>query len=146
MIELLIFIHPEAGNDGQQLKMKVETTFPGFTPTVLQSIPALKNHLMQPCPYEKLEVFVLLADTLPRLFELNALNEWFEGKRLILILPDSDSRTLAAGHRLRPRFISFKQESYEYVCSVIGRMIQNADSVVQGPQPERRRNKWRQSN
>jgi hypothetical protein len=42
--------------------------------------------------------------------------------RIILVLPDRDDETVAMGHRLRPRMVSYNDGDYLDVAAVLIRM------------------------
>ena len=44
--------------------------------------------------------------------------------RVVLILPDRNNGTIAAGHSLHPRYLSFKDNSLKDIKAVLARMIQ----------------------
>jgi hypothetical protein len=47
--------------------------------------------------------------------------------RVILVMPDSDPKTLSKGHLLRPRFMTDCNSDFKEITAVLKRMIENLD-------------------
>ncbi|MCD6199973.1 MAG: hypothetical protein J7K15_15635, partial [Deltaproteobacteria bacterium] len=47
--------------------------------------------------------------------------------RLILILPDREAGTIAKGHILRPRFLTYLDSDFTEVAAVLKKMLSNTD-------------------
>jgi len=54
------------------------------------------------------------------------MRDFLEDVRLILILADSSAETVARGHLLRPRFLTYTDHDMSEVSSVLGKMIKKA--------------------
>jgi hypothetical protein len=72
-----------------------------------------------------LALCVLLAATRKELAELQRIGESLFNVRLILILPDSDADTLAKGHSLRPRYMTYRDHNFGEVGAVMRKMLKN---------------------
>jgi hypothetical protein len=48
--------------------------------------------------------------------------------KTIVILPDSNPDTVAKGHILRPRFLSYCDGDFQDVAAVLSRMIENSET------------------
>jgi hypothetical protein len=57
------------------------------------------------------------------LLDILTLQHLLRDVRIILILPDDDDDTLAKGHALRPRFLSYREEGFADIADVLSRMI-----------------------
>jgi hypothetical protein len=75
-------------------------------------------------PRYGLAIAVLVAATGEELGELLAMRDLLADLRLILVLPDRNRETIAAGHRMAPRFISYVDSGIEEVEAVLEQMLQ----------------------
>lgn len=71
----------------------------------------------------KPDVAVLYAATKRDLLEILSIRELLSGLRIILILPDGESETVAAGHKLRPRYLGYADDDLEETAAVLRRML-----------------------
>ncbi len=127
MTHLILFIQRSAGDKDSRLEAAVYESFPGLKPVVLRSTADLTNRLRTPAPYPSPEIFVLFVDTKACLHDIEKIDRYLEGKRLILVLADMDKDTRSIAYRLRPRFIGHIDGSLVDLCAVIARMIATAD-------------------
>jgi len=72
---------------------------------------------------------------LDKLFEAKPL---FGTTRIILVLPDRSYETVALGHRLHPRFVSYKDGDWHEVVAVLEKMLKKA-GASEGPRLPRQR-------
>ena len=70
-------------------------------------------------------IVVLLAPTRSDLHELAQVGNTFFDRRVVLILPDGEDETIATGHGLRPRFVSYSGDFPE-IEPVLRKMIGEA--------------------
>jgi hypothetical protein len=70
-----------------------------------------------------ISVAVLFCRSKGDLLDILTLQHMLRDVRIIVILPDDDDYTLAKGHDLRPRFLSYRDEDYSNVAGVLSRMI-----------------------
>jgi hypothetical protein len=68
------------------------------------------------------DIALLYASTAEDLDDLVANRNLFLNLRLVLILPDSDEGTIAKGHLLRPRFMSYQDNSFADLSAVLQKM------------------------
>jgi len=71
----------------------------------------------------ELRVAVFLCSSREELSQIVSLGPLISDLRILLLLPDRDRETVARGHTLYPRFLSFVDESFEEVGVVLGRML-----------------------
>lgn len=76
-------------------------------------------------PRNGLTIAVLVAATGEELWELLAMRDLLADLRLILVLPDRSRETIAAGHRMVPRFLSYVDSGLEEVGAVLEQMLQH---------------------
>ncbi len=70
-------------------------------------------------------IVILLATHQKELSLLLSLYNFFEGFKLILILPDRKNQTMSKGHRLCPRYVSYSDGDFSDVGAVLNKMIAN---------------------
>ncbi len=69
-------------------------------------------------------IVVLFASDRQDLHEVVKAGAILGDARIILILPDRENDTVALGHRLRPRFISYKDENLYEIAAVLKKMLE----------------------
>jgi hypothetical protein len=74
-------------------------------------------------PKEDTPVAVILAENEDDLLMILVISRLLYDLRFILILPDRDEPTIAIGHSLRPRYLSYSDSDFSDVAAVLGRMI-----------------------
>lgn len=68
-------------------------------------------------------IAILMINNNQTLVKLTALSELLNDVKIILVLPDRSPDTIAAAHRLYPRFISYMDGDLNDVFAVLGKMI-----------------------
>lgn len=71
---------------------------------------------------------LLIISCAGELHRLTAMGELIQDCRSILVLPDQKQDTVAAGHRLYPRFISYQDSDFSDVRCVLETMILNIEN------------------
>ena len=74
-----------------------------------------------------MDIAVLLAASHKELQELLSIKELLQHIRIILLLPDHENETIANGHKLYPRFLSYCDGNLDDVAAVLSKMIQYMD-------------------
>lgn len=67
-------------------------------------------------------IAILTTDNREQLDQFKEVLKLFGDVRIVLILPDHEPETLRLGHRLYPRFVSYKDGNFDDLVSVIARM------------------------
>jgi hypothetical protein len=88
-----------------------------------RDLDSLRRRLCQ--PRNGLTIAVIVAVTGEELWELLAMRDLLADFRLILVLPDRSRKTIAAGHRMVPRFLSYVDSGLEDVEAVLEQMLQH---------------------
>jgi len=122
-MNFILFIHQDASKKGEALKAIIEHTFNSAKLTNLQTFNAVKAKLKEGSGLTEKEIFILFVDSRSRLTELTTLIDLLEGKRIILILPDESKTTLSMATRFFPRFFTPVSKTYDDLCSVLNKMI-----------------------
>lgn len=68
-------------------------------------------------------IAVLIPASAEQLAQVVSIAELLDDIRIILVLPDQDTATVALGHRLRPRFMSYRDSDLSDVAAVLQKMI-----------------------
>jgi hypothetical protein len=79
-------------------------------------------------PYNHGDVVLLAPASKEELSHLLDLQDLLSGTRIVLVLPDRDEETVAMGHRLRPRMVSYNDSDYLDVAAVLTRMNEKRES------------------
>ena len=105
----------------------IETIATGRNIRTCRSIESLSKELRE--PRDKDDIAILLTSSKAELNYLNliSLRNLLWDMKTIVILPDSSTDTIAKGHILRPRFLSYCDGNFQDVAAVLNRMIQNLD-------------------
>ena len=87
----------------------------------------LELKLQQVTP--NLEVVVLLAANHEELQAFLDNQDLFHGRKIVLILPDSDIKTISNGHKLCPRFLTQIDSDFKNTAEVVEKMMENAAKI-----------------
>ncbi len=90
---------------------------------VFHRIKDLARRLRQ--PKYNVTFIVLVADTGDDLLEMLSIRRLLSDVPVILILPDRREETIATGHKLYPRFLTYVDGDLEEVGAVFERMLEN---------------------
>lgn len=75
------------------------------------------------CPSGEPMVAVLIVGSLSELAALRQMKGMLHDCRTLLILPDRETETVAAGHRLHPRFLGCLDDAGEEIAAVLCKML-----------------------
>lgn len=93
---------------------------------VFHHMDALIQYFYKPRPVDGLTIGVFLVADGENLRQLAAIRDVTDNVRIILILPDRETKTIAGGHKLQPRFVTYKDSDFREIGAVVGKMIQSA--------------------
>ena len=88
-----------------------------------QTIEFLTQRLRK--PMGDIKIAVILAADRNDLLEIFTIRELLDNVRTLLILPDKNDDTIAKGHNLRPRYISFVDSDFRDISAVLSKMLGN---------------------
>ncbi|MDD5222430.1 MAG: hypothetical protein PHE84_00440 [bacterium] len=71
-------------------------------------------------------IAVLFVSSQKELSQLVSLQDHLRGAKIILVLPDREKQTIAEGHQLQPRFLTFANGDLGEVKAVLGKMLSTA--------------------
>lgn len=118
----LLFYSTAIKGAGERLQKIIEALIPEEKREVYRTIGHLAHRLRQPTINSS--VAVLLAATEKDLSDILSIRDLFGDLRLIVILPDHESKTIARGHSLRPRFLSTIDSNFSEVAAVLDKMFE----------------------
>ncbi|RKX60288.1 MAG: hypothetical protein DRP28_01560 [Thermodesulfobacteriota bacterium] len=121
----LLFYAREEHGVCERLQRLIEGLVSEDNIEICMTIESLSQRLRQPT-YD-LSIAVLLAADSQDLTELLSIRDLIWDLRLILILPDRETGTIAKGHTLRPRFLTYLDSDFADVTAVLKKMLSNTD-------------------
>jgi hypothetical protein len=122
----------------ERLTHAIHTLFPNKKTESHSTIESLEGRLRQ--FIREPVVFVVQISTDDEWMQLLAFRDWLIGKKLILVLPDDNRETIAKGHVLHPRFVTYSSSDFKDVASVLEKMLayaadrRNADYFSDWPE------------
>jgi hypothetical protein len=123
-----IIVYSKAKNGiGAKLCKAVEAVPTRTQVETFRTISALSKRLHKPAL--NFPIVVLLAMNREDLEHIVAIQDLLFDFRIVLILPDKEMNTMALGHTLRPRFVSYRDSSFKDVGAVLNKMI-NLPEIV----------------
>lgn len=120
----VIVFSPQPGDAALPILGACEGMLPPGTLEIVGSIDDLVARFHR--PHDDVVAAVLLPQDRQRILLIEALRRHFDDTRLILVLPDKDELTLAAAHRLRPRFLTYANADPGEVAAVLMKMLRTA--------------------
>lgn len=119
-----------------RLRWQVESCMQGNATETFNSVAHLSRRLCLPHVRRGETIGVLFAADRQDLANLLSIRDLLDDVRIILVLPDDKKETVSAGHRLRPRYISYAGGNFEDVAAVLNKMqersLMNKRSQQQG--------------
>lgn len=124
-MKLLYYVKTMDG-PGNKLHGVIQSVVPLLRVETYRTIESLNRRLR--LPVNNLNIAVLLASNKEDLLDLLALRKLFWNFRIILIVPDRKPETVAMGHILRPRFLSYADGNFKDFEEVLKKMLEHSDS------------------
>ena len=119
----LLIYTTKMGGAGERLLQTVDTVVSGENVKIYWTIDGLSRRLRQ--PRKDVNLAILLASFKQDLVDLLSIRDLQSDMKIILILPDSDPETVAKGHMLRPRFLTYCDSDFVDVAAVLSLMVRN---------------------
>lgn len=120
---LLLYL-PKKDGSGERITQVIQEVASGEEVEIFNSISDLSCRLRQ--PNHGLTIAVLHAGSNEDLLDLVAIRNLILDIRIILILPDREENTIAKGHILRPRIISYPDSDFKEVSAVLSKLVRNS--------------------
>ena len=99
--------------------------------SICQTVADLAHELRQPRVGPI--ITVAMTATAQELISLLQIKDLLHDTRLFLVLPDRNADTVAKGHRLHPRFITYKDSDLMDSANVLKKILKNANKEEFGP-------------
>jgi hypothetical protein len=109
------------GEAGDRLQQVIQDLDPREKLEIYKSFETFSDRLRK--PMDDIPVAVILAASEEDLLTILSIGHLLYDVRFILVLPDRDDPTVAIGHSLRPRFLSYTDSDFREVTAVLGKMI-----------------------
>lgn len=87
-------------------------------------------------PTFNIPVCLFCTPTQEAFLEICSIHQWFDGLRVILLLPDRERETVSRAHRLMPRFVSYLDDGPASVIAVLTKMLSR------NPYPQSLEDRW----
>jgi len=120
----VILYIPPTQRVGSRLKKNIEAVVMEDDITLVQSAENLDRILRK--PLNNVDAAVLLNASEESLLDILPLRDSLLRIPVILILSDQKNQTLAKGHALRPRFISYTDSDFRDVRAVLKKLIRKS--------------------
>ncbi|MBW2664177.1 MAG: hypothetical protein JRD93_19925 [Deltaproteobacteria bacterium] len=117
----LFLYAPDRCRSGKRLQRVIEALVPKENTEIYQSIDGFAFRLRQP-RHDPL-IAVLLAASSEDLSDILSLRDLLGNIRIMLILPDRDRDTIAKGHTLRPRFVTYADSDFVEMAAILGKVF-----------------------
>jgi len=101
---------------------QLESCMQGKITETFNSVKILSRRLCRPNTTREETIAVLFAVDRKDLLDLISIRDLLDNIGIILILPDDKKETISAGHRLRPRYISYTDGNFKDVAAVLNKM------------------------
>ena len=108
------------GDTKKRIQRVLEYMLPKKNIQYIKSVRELEENLRKSSHRMSLAVILNVSKT--KLISLLPIKELLEDTSIILILNDKDDETIALGHRLRPRFMTYADSDFLDVASVLIKM------------------------
>ena len=119
-----ILFYESVGNGRvEQIHKIIGSSNLGCKLEVYQTIDSLSYRLSQPT--DNPTVAILCADRKKDLSEILLIKDLLNSTRVILVLPDREEDTVAKGHSLRPRFLTYADSDFKEIVAVLSKMVRS---------------------
>lgn len=105
-----------------RLQVQIDSCMQDKITETFNSVKNLSKRLCLPNTKMEETIAVLFAIDKKDLLDLLSIRDLLDDIGIILILPDDKKETISAGHRLRPRYISYADGNFNDVAAVLNKM------------------------
>lgn len=120
-MKIILYAREPKGHGGR-LQQEIETFVDGIEIEVYRSKDSLAHRLRQ-AEFAAFKIAVLLATDKEDLGALKFIQDLVTDVPVIMVLPDSDEETVAAGHLFRPRYLTYTDGNFSDVAAVLEKMV-----------------------
>ena len=118
----ILFYLPEKKEAGARLYKIVKNVLAGKEIKLCKTIKDMTKCLHQKIAHFR--IAVLYLETRRDILDVQSLSEYLGDVKLILVLPDGDPLTISQAHLLRPRFITYKDDPFDDLGTVLAKMTE----------------------
>jgi hypothetical protein len=126
----LVLYSSERNAAGGRLNGLIRGVVPDPGLRVYRTVPGLSRRLRQ--PGGAIDLLVLFPADRKDLLRLLGIRHLFMNLRIVLILPDRSGGTIAEGHNLYPRYVSFADGDFSDVAAVLQKMLRKQRTEAPG--------------
>ena len=120
----LFLYEKEFNGAAERLRRVIETFMSKEYIEVFRDINDLSYKLRQPQASDDTIITVLVASNGEDLSDILSIRDLLDDVRVIMVLPDREEVTIAKGHILRPRFITYTDSDFTEVGEVLKKMFE----------------------
>jgi len=124
----LLFFAPYTKRNTRQIHLLIDMLSTVNDLEVYGAVESLYRRLSLPVDVDCL--VVLFVTDVKSLLKIVAMKELLSGLRIILVLPDRRPETIAKGHLLRPRFMTYADTDTEEIAAVLNKMLRRLTSAT----------------
>ena len=121
-MKLFLYV-PDRCRSGKRLQRVIEALVSKEDTEIYRTIDGLTFRLRQ--PRHDPSIAVLLTATREDLSEILSLRDLLGDIRIMLVLPDRKRDTIAKGHTLRPRFVTYADSDFVEMAAVLSKVLGN---------------------
>lgn len=129
---ILLYV-PRINQAGERLQNVLMSVVSTSNITIVRNMDSLMNIIRQ--PVHGVMAAVIMASDSGELKSLCGLRDLLHRVQVILVLPDQNRDTIAMGHGLRPRLISYMESSFmeieDVLHAIIGKQVHASDLAMQ---------------
>ena len=125
----VIFYAKAENKAGKKLQGIVEDVLPKNGIKVFRDIESLSDGIDWPNMTNGQAIAVMVAVNRDELESFYSIRDQLYDLRIILVLPDIESDTIAQGHSLRPRFITYADSDFMEVGAVLKKMMEYSQQI-----------------
>jgi hypothetical protein len=122
-MRLLLYVSVNDGV-GKRLQKMIEEIVPKNNLEIYRTIENFSRRFRKPVDNLPITA-VLLASCSEDLVGFLSIRDLLRDVRIILILPDRDEDTIAQGHTLRPRFLSYTDSDFSDIVAVLEKCFES---------------------
>lgn len=124
----ILYYRTARNSISERLQKTIEDAVPDRQIGIAMSV----NNILDGIPYLAYGkgIAILLTTSRKEIEHLLTIKEQLRDIRIILILPNQDAQTVARGHKLHPRYISYTCSDFKDVSSVLRNMVSLTDPRI----------------
>jgi len=127
MIKILLY-NNTLENIGERIRFLVRNRFPQLDIVVLDSMQQISSLLCR--PLHRISVIILPIAAIQELDTFQKLHPMLDQIRVILILPDRDTKTLARAVQVKSSFITYIDSDINDIAAVLEKLAQKSHTII----------------